>query len=408
MVELQLSHDSKDDLWGVPAFQLGERAQREQSGLPLSPQVLMQPEVATTNMSLQETPHHLLHHRVLTILDRLHASQGVRDEEMGTLSRRFQQKGSELNKTTHIGLVIFAQGRTGTSSLSETIRKSIGMHYCYGEKESFEKINISSTTLTHCGVTHNPKEGGWLAHVKPWHVRRNYPFRTNDPQQFTPMAFSTFFRTARATGFNMILSMFRFNQLERYISAFELAVSHDPDLRRTAHTRKDGEIPVMQTGKWKSLSRRRFVDFDLAAAFLRDAHEFINGTQAALQAGFPVAFMDMGQYVGKMLCPAVKSVFQQMRTISSGMASATHQQVPECFTKKFKCKTRILQMGSSHPHWNLDARVGVEAATAVRKQLEGTEFEWMLNLGAFERPELAMRASFQIPPPGVILMHPHL
>merc|ERR1712023_280927 len=49
-----------------------------------------------------------------------------------------------------MGIVLYAEGRTGTSSLADSLRATAHMHFCFGYKEGFDVHNITSKALQRC------------------------------------------------------------------------------------------------------------------------------------------------------------------------------------------------------------------------------------------------------------------
>ena len=96
-----------------------------------------------------------------------------------------------------VGVVMFAQGRSGTSSLSETLRASTDLHFCNDIKESFEEHNMTTDSFEKCAEMARKKhQTGFYAHIKPFHVLRNYRWTVMHPGlHLQPVSVSTFFDT---------------------------------------------------------------------------------------------------------------------------------------------------------------------------------------------------------------------
>jgi len=293
-----------------------------------------------------------------------------------------------------VGIVLLAQGRSGTSSLSESLRASTNLHFCNDIKESFELHNISLNTFQQCRAIATARDKtGFFSHVKPYHILRNYKFKkVHHDLHLQPLTISKFVRILSESSVDLVFAAFRDNQLERHISSFELHASHYPELTRTGRSRSKSAVPVVETELWKTLVRERFIDIDLIKMFESDALRFVSLVRSALREGLRVVQLRFEQYVGTNLCHAVEELWSMIRKISArkiikrSLQTLEGSQLPANLQKHFSCHRVVEQTHTSHHHWSLDLRIGRRAAKSVRKQLRGTPYEWMLDLSKYKWP----------------------
>jgi len=287
-----------------------------------------------------------------------------------------------------VGVVMFAQGRSGTSSLSETLRASTDLHFCNDIKESFEEHNMTTDSFEKCAEMARKKhQTGFYAHIKPFHVLRNYRWTVMHPGlHLQPVSVSTFFDTILKGRVDLFLAAFRDNQLERHVSSFELHLSHHSELKRTGR-KSNRDVPVVETQAWKDLVDQRFMNANLIQIFEEDARRYVDATKMAVKSGIPkVIQLFFAQYVGHNLCHATEDLWSTIRRIAVrkrldlGLQSHRGAPLPSIFRKEFRCRKIIEQTHTSHHRWSLDMRIGRAAAEAVRKQLSNTPYEWMLDL----------------------------
>ena len=287
-----------------------------------------------------------------------------------------------------MGIVLYAEGRTGTSSLADSLRATAHMHFCFGYKEGFDVHNITFKALQRCNSVskRSTSYSGYFTHIKPMHHIRNYLWYIT-PRPIIYMPVSRVFELVKSSGADMALMAFRDNQLERLVSSFELKLSHHPELQRTARKRKPGTIPVVETKEWIDLVTSRFLNRDVIRDFETEAEAYLNATREAVAHGMTVIELSFDQYVGPNLCPAVMNLVDEMRKILIRKSKRDNTLLPNRFNLPIQCKKVISQTTSSHHHWSLDARIGKVSANAIRRQLMGTPYEWMLDLKKLRWPK---------------------
>jgi hypothetical protein len=287
-----------------------------------------------------------------------------------------------------VGIMLYAEGRTGTSSLADSLRSTAHLHFCFGYKEGFDVHNITEEAFQRCNrvAKRTTSYSGFITHIKPMHHLRNYLWYIL-PRPVVYMSAANVFEIARGNGVDMVITAFRDNQLERLISSFELKLSHYPELQRTAKKRKPGTIPVVETKEWKDLVRSRFLERDVIQDFEFEARTFLNGTKEALAHGMTVIELSFDQYIGPNLCLSVKELIEEIRKILIQKSKRDGTLLPNMFNLPMHCKKVIAQTSSSHHHWSMDARIGKDSANAIRNQLRGTPYEWMLDLKKIRWPK---------------------
>ena len=309
------------------------------------------------------------------------------------LLRSKRARVADLNETVELrpahqkgvhstmGILLYAEGRSGTSSLADSLRATAHLHFCFGYKEGFDIHNITSEAFQRCKSVskRTTSYSGYLTHIKPMHHLSNFLwYNIRRPVIYMPV--SRVFELAKNNGVDMVLMAFRDNQLERLISSFELKLSHYPELQRTAKRRKPGSIPVVETKEWIDLVSSRFINRRVIRDFEVEAEAYLNATREAVAHGMTVIELSFDQYVGPNLCPAVMNVIDEMRKILIRKSKRENTLLPNSFNLPMQCKKIVAQTTSSHHHWGLDARIGKKSANAIRDQLMGTPYEWMLDL----------------------------
>ena len=176
-----------------------------------------------------------------------------------------------------------------------------------------------------------------LAHVKPEHVRIN------------DNAFWSVAKDDARVG--LIVFIIRNNVLARAVSSYEL----------NKRKRKGYRPPeILKGDTYKSI--------ELIAS------KFDSNVKMALETGIPTMSFNFKDVV-KDTCQASQQIMNRM------------QEIPWFETKKTKlhlnqtkCKIITSHTNTSHRQQSLEGRIGKDLATNVRTSLEGTPYEWMLNL----------------------------
>lgn len=273
-----------------------------------------------------------------------------------------QPTGSPL-KPAKPYVILYAHGRSGTSTITETLIQSTDMSYCWDAtqrifaKEIFKVLTTSSAELQRCGKEATAK--GVLMHVKPMHIMRR-PFDVHLNQELTSV--TSFFNAAKQAGATLVVHSFRDNILAKHVSAFEL-VSHNRKFKRG-------------TDVWLALALEKAKVFNSDYIKLV-AKEYIDGVQAARASGiatYYVPFLGMRD----RLCVYVNR-------IATHLTPNTSTSINTAYTPA-DCEVSIEHTKSSARSRPLESRIGALAAAMIKSALHGTVYAWMLDLSATEWP----------------------
>ena len=230
--------------------------------------------------------------------------------------------------------LLLAFGRTATKTVGDALTKGTSLSYCDGTKEYFKKStqhHISLSALKNCASA-NPD--GWLLHVKPEHLKEVNP--------------RLFFQMAKQAGFRQILTTYRDNVLARDVSSYELGRADDHG---------GYEANQISWDNWFHYLRQRTTQYNRAYV-------------AAKQNDFDIHFYAFDELL-RDSCSSLKQMVQKMG----------------CAGPSFNCGNIVSKhTETSHRNVSLENRLPARDTRSLRKQLSGTNAEWMLDLSAVVWP----------------------
>lgn len=264
-------------------------------------------------------------------------------------------------------LLLWAHGRSATETLFGTLEKDAHVHPCYGVKEAFkrESRTLSYASLMHCARTACREDTKCAVgtHLKPSHLRGN-----SSELQTTP----EFVAAADQAGWRLMVVVYRRNSLARFVSSWELThYRHTTNLKRR-HSTQHSFTGMIRT-------------------FEEQDRSLLVGIEAALATpGWRVLALDFLDVTQK-LCRSSGAVRQELRELGH---TWLHPYVPG---EEENCRTHVGHTKTSHSEEPLAKRLGSErAANMIRAQLNGTVYEWMLDLKR------------EVPPPEYVEQMPYM
>jgi hypothetical protein len=292
-------------------------------------------------------------------------------------------------------LLLWAHGRSATETLFGTLEKDAHVHPCYGVKEAFkgkrESRTLSYASLMHCARTACREDTKCAVgtHLKPSHLRGN-----SSELQTTP----EFVAAADQAGWRLMVVVYRRNSLARFVSSWELShYRHTTNLKRRHST---SVTSVTAPDEWALASNALSMPYlwstqhaftGMIRTFEEQDRSLLVGIEAALATpGWRVLALDFLDVTQK-LCRSSGAVRQELRELGH---TWLHPYVPG---EEENCRTHVGHTKTSHSEEPLAKRLGSErAANMIRAQLNGTVYEWMLDLKR------------EVPPPEYVEQMPYM
>ena len=264
------------------------------------------------------------------------------------------------------GVLLWAEGRSGTASLYETLVASahaagVALLPCNGIKEGFksrkEMLHMADG-LGDCGSKAQRFRRPAVTHIKPMHLT------ARGRGVGTP---GGLMRRARDAGFGLIVTVRRGNRLARQVSSFELRMKqarHAPGSRG-----------------WRDNADREFGDTQrLIDEWERSAEVVRRGVDKAKALGMTVVEVTFEQNIH-----APCDVLAQIAAAAQQVSADASPPLPAALAEG--CEVRASHTASSHRESSLEQRTSPRAAQALRAAFEGTAREWMLDVARLDPPQ---------------------
>jgi hypothetical protein len=248
-----------------------------------------------------------------------------------------------------MGVILWAHGRSATDTLANAFGHIAKMPYCNHVKEGFKNLAKRGLFLSTLSLRRCIEKKQLFTHVKPMHLV------ANQSALKTPAAF---FMGAWDAGFRTVISSFRTNQLATAVSSYELKN------KKQSHRTFDGAEQNKLINKFKA-----------------QWHSYRNGVVAATALGYVVVELNFTQ-VTTQLCESVNLVLDAMLAHHAATGYRDKTAPTRCTTASISAANHNKHMHSSHHNALLWQRIGKINAKLVTDQLQGSDYEWMLNLSA--------------------------
>ena len=280
------------------------------------------------------------------------------------------------------GVIMWAHGRSGTTTYSEALKYSAHFEYCNGIKEGFSNMPggkiLNMENLKNC-VARNKM----LTHIKPQHLTIAKPTPGSTSHIDTP---ETLMKAARNVGYEVIVVEYRANALARMVSSWELHArkkrfSQKSKEQQDADTRWNF-CPHKQHGlahfKWHA-TYLPAAPATLIEGFEADYAIWERGVAAAYKEGLTVIMLGF-QNVTQHLCESVNRTTRALEPSICGGSKCACKMLGSSHTKGSKSWHRA-QLNLS-----LADRTSKEAARCITGELKGNpNYAWMLNLSQTEK-----------------------
>lgn len=240
----------------------------------------------------------------------------------------------QLSETPY-GVILWSDGRSGSTSFFKTLSGITRAAVCNDEKESFAEKNLTLSALRACAEQHTRPS---MMHLKPSHLtQKNSELRT--PFEF--------FEAAKAAGYSFVVGNFRENQLARDLACVDKGWRN--------HTGTPQE-------------------------YVAERREYNDALLAARKTGLdviPMSFSDI-----------VTDTCQAARLVLSTVANRTGVEGKQLWKKlEHKKCAKVDRQTLPRDHADLSQRTSANVAKDISSLFDGTEFGWMLNTTVHSWPD---------------------